>query len=155
MTETASHQLEVAQSIPNNATGETNFQTSGAKTSDFYRTKEIPARFEHPGNFNFLSQTGKCYLSGNPVFSCTLPVESEQTPHSSDDDWFRGYESKTVNPMYRTTNSSYGSNPPNVHTMPTTFRAKSQKFSKHLGQCGMYKNHSLNTSMDKSNVPEY
>lgn len=25
----------------------------------------------------------------------------------------------------------------------------------HLGQCGMYKNHSLNTSMDKSNVPEY
>lgn len=44
------HQLELTQSMPNNVTGEASFQTTGAKTSDFYRTDEIPARFEHPGN---------------------------------------------------------------------------------------------------------
>ena len=47
---------------------------------------------------------------------------------------------------------SQRSHRPTVHTMPTSFHAKSQKFSEHLGQCGMYKNQSLNTSMDKSIV---
>ena len=36
--------------------------------------------------------------------------------------------------------------------MPQQFHAKSQKFSQHLGQCGMYRNNSLNTAVDKSPV---
>ena len=41
---------------------------------------------------------------------------------------------------------------PTVHTMPTSFHAKCQKFTDHLGKCGMYRNQSLNTAMDKSIV---
>ncbi|XP_074646207.1 piercer of microtubule wall 1 protein-like isoform X4 [Tubulanus polymorphus] len=60
-------------------------------------------------------------------------------------EWLKGYGTQTHNPMYRTTSSTYGSHVPTVHTMPTCFHCKSQKFSEHLGQCGMYRNHSLNT----------
>ncbi|XP_064607142.1 piercer of microtubule wall 1 protein-like isoform X2 [Liolophura sinensis] len=67
-------------------------------------------------------------------------------------EWFEGYNTIPQNPLYRTTNNSYGNRPPTVHTMPTSFHAKSQKFSKHLGTCGMYRNHSLNTGMDQSRV---
>merc|ERR1711976_166118 len=90
----------------------------GAKTSDYYRTRNIPDRFEHP-------------------------------------DRFQGYPTKQPHPMYMTTNGLYGAKPPTVHTVPTTFHAKSQEFSNHLGQCGMYRNHSLNSAMDKSNVPDH
>ena len=44
-------------------------------------------------------------------------------------DWFQGYNIKPVSAVYRTSNSDYGSRPPSVHTMPTKFCAKSQKFS--------------------------
>ncbi|XP_033643195.1 UPF0691 protein C9orf116 homolog [Asterias rubens] len=84
-------------------------------TSDYYHTKNIPDRFEHP----------EC---------------------------FEGYESKPQNPMYRTTNMTYGNKKPTVHTMPTTFRARSQKFSVHLGTCGMYRNEGLNTALDENKV---
>lgn len=89
--------------------------TQGAKTSDFYRTKDIPNRFENP-------------------------------------DWFQGYGGKAQHPMYRTSSAIIGSKPPSVHTVPTQFYCRSQKFSEHLGKCGMYRNHSLNTGMDKTNV---
>lgn len=90
-----------------------------SKTSDYYRTYDIPKRFDNP-------------------------------------DWFKGYsQSKPVHPIYRTSNSDYGSRPPSVHTMPTRFAAKSQEFSEQLGSCGMYKNHSLNTAVDSSNVPDH
>jgi len=88
---------------------------SGAKTSDFYKTKEIPKRFENP-------------------------------------DWFQGYGGKPQHPMYKTSSAVYGSKAPSVHTMPTTFHSKSQDFSGHLGTCGMYRNHSLNTGKDHSLV---
>ncbi|XP_061186344.1 piercer of microtubule wall 1 protein-like isoform X1 [Saccostrea echinata] len=88
---------------------------AGSKTSEFYRTDNIPNRFEHP-------------------------------------EWFQGYGGKTQHPMYRTSSSDYGAKAPSVHTMPTTFHARSQKFSMHLGTCGMYKNHSLNTALDQSRV---
>ena len=91
---------------------------TGAKTSDYYRTFNIPDRFEHP-------------------------------------DIFQGYPTKQPHPMYRTTNAQYGTKPPTVHTVPTAFHAKSQSFSNHLGTCGMYRNHSLNCSSDKSNVPDH
>ncbi|XP_028398273.1 UPF0691 protein C9orf116 homolog isoform X2 [Dendronephthya gigantea] len=88
---------------------------NGAKTSNYYRTKNIPERFDNP-------------------------------------DVFQGYNAKTQHPMYMTSSMEYGSRQPTVHTMPTTFHAKNQKFSEHLGTCGMYRDHSLNTAMDKSVV---
>ncbi|XP_014670171.1 PREDICTED: UPF0691 protein C9orf116 homolog [Priapulus caudatus] len=89
--------------------------SSKSKTSDFYRTQNIPKRFDNPS-------------------------------------WFQGYGLGSAHPMYRTSAREYGSRPPSVHTMPTTFNAKSQKFTEHLGKCGMYRNHSLNTAMDQSKV---
>jgi len=86
-----------------------------AQTSQYYRTQDIPARFDNP-------------------------------------DWFNGYGGKAQHPMYSTEASRYGGKKPSVHTMPTQFYAKSQKFSEHLGTCGMYRNFSLNTEMDKSKV---
>jgi len=64
---------------------------AGAKTSDYYKVKNIPARFDNP-------------------------------------EWFEGYKSKSVSPMYRTSAADYGGRAPTVHTMPTCFFAKSQKF---------------------------
>jgi len=83
----------------------------GAKTSDFYKTKQIPQRFENP-------------------------------------EWFQGYGGKQQHPMYKTTASTYGAKTPSVHTMPTSFHCRSQGFSEHLGKCGMYRNHSLNTGAE-------
>ncbi|KAK7102639.1 hypothetical protein V1264_020829 [Littorina saxatilis] len=87
----------------------------GAQTHQYYRTQDIPARFDNP-------------------------------------DFFQGYGGKNQHPMYRTTSAGYGANVPSVHTMPTQFHARSQKFSEHLGTCGMYRNFSLNTEADKSKV---
>eukprot|EP00745_Piridium_sociabile_P015337 TRINITY_DN2271_c0_g1_i3.p2 TRINITY_DN2271_c0_g1~~TRINITY_DN2271_c0_g1_i3.p2 ORF type:complete len:116 (+),score=29.16 TRINITY_DN2271_c0_g1_i3:61-408(+) len=44
-------------------------------------------------------------------------------------DWFQGYGGKKQHPMYRTSASTYGGKTPSVHTMPTQFYAKSQKFT--------------------------
>jgi len=44
-------------------------------------------------------------------------------------DWFKGYGSKQSHPMYRTSNSVYGSSKPSVHTMHTCFHTKSQEFT--------------------------
>ena len=54
--------------------------------------------------------------------------------------------------FYITLNISvfFRSTRPSVHTMPKSFHAKSQQFTSHLGKCGMYKNNSLNTVVDKS-----
>lgn len=114
-------------------------------------------------------------------------------PHPRLADMVKGYgeTQRAQNPLYMTSNSSYGcagggealwgrgalqlgmfgSFPrrssvaltmlsarlpravaPNVHTAPTRYHGKSQAFSKHLGQAGMYRNHSLNTAVDRSNV---
>ncbi|KAL5014671.1 hypothetical protein ScPMuIL_008941 [Solemya velum] len=67
-------------------------------------------------------------------------------------DWFQGYGGQKQHPMYRTSATEYGSKAPSVHTMPTCFHGRSQKFSLHLGTCGMYKNHSLNTALDQSRI---
>ncbi|CAH1784189.1 unnamed protein product [Owenia fusiformis] len=87
-----------------------------ARTSEFYRTENIPNRFDNP-------------------------------------EWFsKGYSQKQVHPCYKTSAQTYGAMKPSVHTMPTSFHCKSQQFSQHLGTCGMYRNHSLNTAKDQSNV---
>ncbi|XP_064607141.1 piercer of microtubule wall 2 protein-like isoform X1 [Liolophura sinensis] len=95
---------------------------------------------------------GVCSLAGNPIFTCASKIETPDARQPRPDEWFEGYNTIPQNPLYRTTNNSYGNRPPTVHTMPTSFHAKSQKFSKHLGTCGMYRNHSLNTGMDQSRV---
>ncbi|XP_032829070.2 piercer of microtubule wall 1 protein [Petromyzon marinus] len=62
------------------------------------------------------------------------------------------YGSKPTHPVYRTSNQAYGRRAPTVHEMPTVFRGRSQDFSTHLGQCGMYRNRGLNTAVDRSSV---
>ncbi|XP_066435835.1 piercer of microtubule wall 1 protein [Eleutherodactylus coqui] len=71
--------------------------------------------------------------------------------------WRRGYRSKPGNPLYRTTNQTYGSKPPTVHEMPTTFNGVSNKFSEVAIQCGMFRNHGFNMHIEKSFVtgPDY
>ena len=66
--------------------------------------------------------------------------------------WFKGYGGKQQHAMYRTSGQEYGSRAPTVHNMPKGFYGRSQKFSNHLGKCGMYRNHSLNTGLDQSKV---
>lgn len=65
---------------------------------------------------------------------------------------FKGYGGKQQHAMYRTSGQEYGSRAPTVHNMPKGFYGRSQKFSNHLGKCGMYRNHSLNTGLDQSKV---
>ncbi|KAL5516238.1 hypothetical protein EMCRGX_G001521 [Ephydatia muelleri] len=67
-------------------------------------------------------------------------------------DWFVGYGTQPQNSFFRTTAMSYGSKPLSVHTMPTEFYGRTQKFSEKLGKVGMYRNHSLNTAVDRSRV---
>ncbi|NXE92033.1 CI116 protein, partial [Menura novaehollandiae] len=57
-----------------------------------------------------------------------------------------------VHPRFRTTNQTYGSRAPTVHELPATFRIISHEFSDHMGKMGMYRNDSLNTSLEKSHV---
>ncbi|XP_069465701.1 piercer of microtubule wall 1 protein [Ambystoma mexicanum] len=65
---------------------------------------------------------------------------------------FKGYSKKQVHPLYKTTNQTYGSRPPTVHEMPTSFSSKSNAFSNHLAQCGMYRNNGFNTHLETSDV---
>jgi len=44
-------------------------------------------------------------------------------------DWFEGYAHYQPHPLYLTTNSDYGSRPPNVHTMHNMFFDRPQKFT--------------------------
>jgi len=67
-------------------------------------------------------------------------------------DWQKGYNEKAPHPIYRTSSMVYGSRAPSIHTVQTKFKPRSQKFSTHLGLCGMYKNNSLNTFIEKSCV---
>ncbi|XP_070558643.1 piercer of microtubule wall 2 protein-like isoform X1 [Ptychodera flava] len=116
----------------------------GAKTSDYYRTHNIPGRFDNP-------EVSVGASPGNPIFSCMQKIPPE-IPQQSDEDCFGGYDIKPQHPMYRTTNMTYGGKPPSVHTMPTSFHARTQKFSEPLGKCGMYRNEGFNTAVDVSKV---
>jgi len=44
-------------------------------------------------------------------------------------DWFEGYARYKPHTLYTTTNSDYGSRPPNVHTMQNSFFDRPQKFT--------------------------
>ncbi|KAM9327290.1 piercer of microtubule wall 1 protein [Gastrophryne carolinensis] len=66
--------------------------------------------------------------------------------------WRCGYRTKPSNPLYRTTNQTYGSRPPSVHEMPKTFKGVSDKFSEAAIKCGMYRDNGFNTSIERSLV---
>ncbi|NWR84987.1 CI116 protein, partial [Furnarius figulus] len=65
---------------------------------------------------------------------------------------YRGYRQPAPHPRYRTTNQTYGSRAPTVYELPNCFHILSHKFTDVLGPPGMYRNDSLNTSMEKSHV---
>ncbi|XP_075042222.1 piercer of microtubule wall 1 protein [Mixophyes fleayi] len=66
--------------------------------------------------------------------------------------WSQGYRPKPTNPLYRTTNQTYGNRVPTVHEMPTTFNVVSDKFSEVATKCGMYRNNGFNTYIERSFV---
>ncbi|KAF5397867.1 hypothetical protein PHET_09178 [Paragonimus heterotremus] len=53
---------------------------------------------------------------------------------------------KQSDPRFLTTNNDYGRFNPNIHTMPAYYYPIKGGFTQHLGICGMYRNHSFNTS---------
>ncbi|NXY22041.1 CI116 protein, partial [Atrichornis clamosus] len=82
-----------------------------------------------------------------------MSVPGAETPrHFQELCFYRGYGQPPVHPRFRTTNQTYGSRAPTVHELPATFRILSHKFSDVRGRIGMYKNDSLNTSLEKSHV---
>ncbi|XP_065067119.1 piercer of microtubule wall 2 protein-like isoform X1 [Rhopilema esculentum] len=123
----------------------------GAKTSDFYKVNSIPSRFDNP-DLDEKSQDQTPNNLGNPVFTCQL---NSVAPVLTSKDMFDGYNRKESHPMYRTSGSDYGAVSPTVHTMPSSFHAKSQTFTENLGKCGMYRNNSLNTAVDKSRASSH
>lgn len=75
-----------------------------------------------------------CRNLGNPVFSCMLKTSAD------------------AELLYRTTSGEYGSRAPTYESSPCVYHPLSQAFSKHLGVCGMCRDTSFNTSLDRSRV---
>ena len=91
----------------------------------------------------------KCVNSGNPVFTCTTQIDSLP------EDTQTAPSTKTTpkhNPFYQTSSTTYGLSQPNDEMLPLTYHGKSNKFSEHLMNAGMYRNNSLNTATDKTPV---
>ncbi|XP_060734711.1 piercer of microtubule wall 2 protein [Tachysurus vachellii] len=80
-----------------------------------------------------------CLNPGNPVFSCMLQSSASSGPKPQD-------------LLYRTTSSKYGSLPPTFESSPCVYHPVSQAFSKHMGKCGMYRDTTFNTILDRSRV---
>ncbi|CAL1279883.1 unnamed protein product [Larinioides sclopetarius] len=95
-----------------------------AKTSEVYKTENLPFRFDHPARWN----------EGNCVFNVKEGACG----------------SRSI--LFRTTNSEYGSKPPCVHTMPHTYHPRNHKYWEHLARVGMYRNRGFNTALDQSRV---
>ncbi|TRY90139.1 hypothetical protein DNTS_033332 [Danionella cerebrum] len=87
-----------------------------------------------------------CVSPGNPVFSCML----KSSPHTLT-------EEKSHKLLFKTTSSEYGARFPNFESSPCSYHPISQTFSQQLGLCGMFQDHSFNTSMDHSHlyIPNY
>ncbi|KAK7152307.1 hypothetical protein R3I94_008590 [Phoxinus phoxinus] len=88
-----------------------------------------------------------CANPGNPVFSCMDKPGSAEDPALA----------RSQNLMFKTTSSDYGARSATLESSPCSYHPISQTFSQHLGLCGMYQDHSFNTSLDHSHVyiPNY
>ena len=84
--------------------------------------------------------------SGNPIFTCLGEVKNPETGLPRDEYY------QPHHPLYQTSSNAYGEMHSTPASVPSTFHSKSMKFSQHLGVCGMYRNQSLNTAMDRSKV---
>ncbi|OCT86965.1 hypothetical protein XELAEV_18020655mg [Xenopus laevis] len=84
-----------------------------------------------------------CVNPGNPVFSC-MATPVTPTNHM--------FQAKQQNMLFKTSSSEYGALLPTYEMAPCSHHPVSQRFSQHLGQCGMYRNHSFNTMIDRSKV---
>ncbi|XP_047527121.1 UPF0691 protein C9orf116 isoform X2 [Vanessa atalanta] len=94
-------------------------------------------------------EINKSELKTSDLFhTCNLPKRFEH-PH-----WFNGYgcQVSKQHPFYRTSASEYGWYPPGWHSVPTVYFPKNQEFSNFLAGAGMYRNYSLNTSKDPSQL---
>lgn len=93
------------------------------------------------------------YNLGNPVFTYASDIPIEMPSIIPPEACLPGYECPPTNLLYRTTSAEYGSTPPTCYSVPAVFYPKTQRFSDHLGKCGMPRNRSLNCGSDKSKVP--
>ncbi|XP_064071304.1 piercer of microtubule wall 1 protein isoform X2 [Vanessa tameamea] len=94
-------------------------------------------------------EINKSELMTSDLFhTCNLPKRFEH-PH-----WFNGYgcQVSKQHPFYRTSASEYGWYPPGWHSVPSVYFPKNQEFSNFLAGAGMYRNYSLNTSKDPSQL---
>jgi len=95
------------------------------------------------------------YNYGNPVFTVDPSIKVELPPaEHTPEDCVIGYKCDSINILFKTTSSDYGSQPPTIHTVAPVFYSRSQKFSDHLGKCGMPRNRGLNVASDKSRLPK-
>uniref|UniRef100_A0A3P8ZZI9 Uncharacterized protein n=1 Tax=Esox lucius TaxID=8010 RepID=A0A3P8ZZI9_ESOLU len=86
-----------------------------------------------------------CVNPGNPVFSCMMvaPVAKDNSRVT----WV-----KPQSLFYKTTSSDYGVHPPTFESSPCTYHPLSQRFTEDLGNCGMFRDNSFNTSLDRNRV---
>lgn len=111
------------------------------RTSDVYKTdSNLPYRFEHPSKWNY----------GNCVFSASQEILQKYA--ENDDASCAVFGSRKTHPLFRTTNSDYGSQPPCVHTMPHTYHPRHYKQWEQLASFGMYRNRGFNTAVDRKLV---
>ncbi|XP_069078529.1 piercer of microtubule wall 2 protein [Pleurodeles waltl] len=82
---------------------------------------------------------------GNPIFSCMMPP--------SDSSNSLGAKPQSI--LFKTTSGQYGALTPTYEMSPCVYYPMTQYFSDELGKCGMYRNHSLNTALDRSKVYDY
>ncbi|GFT23941.1 uncharacterized protein NPIL_432921 [Nephila pilipes] len=116
------------------------FQDQDIRTSDVYKTENLPFRFDHPSKWNY----------GNCVFTTCDSALDKYSSKSFAQNIAKSAKREHI--LFRTTNSDYGSKPPCVHTMPHTFHPRNHKYWEHLANVGMYRNRGFNTGIDRSRV---
>nr|XP_033775639.1 uncharacterized protein C15orf65 homolog [Geotrypetes seraphini]XP_033775640.1 uncharacterized protein C15orf65 homolog [Geotrypetes seraphini] len=96
-----------------------------------------------PASFSRKKESLSCTNPGNPVFSCMIDARAPPSKMSL---------TKAHSILYKTTSDSYGALPTYCEIAPCSHHPLTQRFSDPLGICGMYRNHSFNTALDRSKV---
>lgn len=90
-----------------------------------------------------LQQPGKDFKTSDLYAVRNLP------PRFNNPSWFKNYGHEFAdNLLYQTTSFEYGRYPPCVHTVPVVYRPKGNQFSKKQAVGGMYRNYSLNCTLN-------